>query len=151
MRLTLTSRPERPGVLEPPSSRFGPGWYDTGDVVQVDPEGFVTILGRAKRFAKIGGEMVSLAVVEELAARLWPGHLHAALNLPDDRKGERILLVTQFRAAERKAFAQEAHRQGYSELYIPRDIRVLKDLPLLATGKVDYPALSNLIHAAEAP
>jgi acyl-[acyl-carrier-protein]-phospholipid O-acyltransferase/long-chain-fatty-acid--[acyl-carrier-protein] ligase len=140
-------RPERPGQLEPPASRYGAGWYDTGDIVHVDDEGFITILGRVKRFAKIGGEMVSLAVVEDLAARLWPGHLHAAITLPDEKKGEKIVLATQYREAERTALAKQAQRQGYGELYLPKDIRVLKELPLLATGKVDYPALTALIRA----
>jgi acyl-[acyl-carrier-protein]-phospholipid O-acyltransferase/long-chain-fatty-acid--[acyl-carrier-protein] ligase len=138
-------RPERPGQLEPPASRFGAGWYDTGDIVQVDEEGYVTIRGRARRFAKIGGEMVSLAVVEELAAKAWPGHIHAAVALPDEKKGERIVLATQHREAERSAYARLAQAQGYGELYAPRDIRYLKELPLLATGKVDYPALTALL------
>lgn len=134
-------RAERPGELEPPASCFGPGWYDTGDIVTIDAEGFVTIQGRAKRFAKIGGEMVSLGVVEELAARFWPGRLHAAVTLPDARKGERIILLTQDPAATRQEFARRAQELGYGELYLPREVRAVKSLPLLATGKVDYPAL----------
>jgi acyl-[acyl-carrier-protein]-phospholipid O-acyltransferase/long-chain-fatty-acid--[acyl-carrier-protein] ligase len=144
-------RPDRPGQLEPPASRYGTGWYDTGDIVRVDDEGFVTILGRAKRFAKIGGEMVSLAVVEELAARLWPGHIHAAVSLPDEKKGERIILATQCRNAERGTFGKHVQKQGYGELYAPKDIRILREMPLLATGKVDYPALTDLIHREAGP
>jgi acyl-[acyl-carrier-protein]-phospholipid O-acyltransferase/long-chain-fatty-acid--[acyl-carrier-protein] ligase len=140
-------RPERPGLLEPPASSLGPGWYDTGDIVHVDAEGFVSILGRVKRFAKIAGEMVSLGVVEELAARLWPGQLHAAVTVPDEKKGERIILVSQCKAAERGALVKEAQRQGYSELYQPKEVRVVKELPLLPTGKVDYPALTAQVRA----
>lgn len=140
-------RPERPGELQPALSVYGDGWYDTGDVVRVDAEGYVTILGRAKRFAKIGGEMVSLATVEDLAVEIWPGHHHAAISLPDERKGEKILLVTDCRQADRPGFARAAQARGYGELYLPREVRVMKELPLLATGKVDYPALAGLIAA----
>src|SRR5205814_7226315 len=82
---------ENPGVLEPPPE----GWHDTGDIVTIDPQGFVAIKGRAKRFAKIGGEMISLAAVETLAAELWPDALSAVAAVPDPRKGERLILVTQ--------------------------------------------------------
>ncbi|MBS1212783.1 MAG: acyl-(acyl-carrier-protein)--phospholipid O-acyltransferase, partial [Proteobacteria bacterium] len=82
---------DQPGRLIPPASVFGEGWHDTGDLADVDDEGFVTIKGRFKRFAKIAGEMVSLAMVEELAARLWPGYQHAAITLPDPKKGEQIV------------------------------------------------------------
>ena len=83
-------RVENPGVLEPPPD----GWHDTGDIVTIDAQGFVTIKGRAKRFAKVGGEMISLAAVEALAGDLWPNALSAVVAVPDARKGERLILVT---------------------------------------------------------
>ncbi|MFM2005637.1 MAG: hypothetical protein RLZZ09_1292, partial [Pseudomonadota bacterium] len=141
-------RPQRPGHLEPPTSRFGHGWYDTGDIVKIDDDGYVTICGRVKRFAKIGGEMVSLTAVEEIAAKLWPGHLHAAVALQDERKGERILLVTQYREAQRAEFTRAAQDQGYNEFHSPREILYAKELPLLGSGKIDYPALTSLVHKA---
>jgi acyl-[acyl-carrier-protein]-phospholipid O-acyltransferase/long-chain-fatty-acid--[acyl-carrier-protein] ligase len=141
-------RPQRPGHLEPPTSRFGHGWYDTGDIVKIDDDGYVTICGRVKRFAKIGGEMVSLTAVEEIAAKLWPGHLHAAVALQDERKGERILLVTQYREAQRAEFTRAAQDQGYIEFHSPREILYAKELPLLGSGKIDYPALTSLVHKA---
>ncbi len=82
---------DNPGVIEPPPE----GWHDTGDIVTIDAQGFVTIKGRAKRFAKIGGEMISLAAVEMLAAQLWPDAMSAVATAPDPRKGERLVLVTQ--------------------------------------------------------
>ena len=85
---------DKPGVIQPPSTERGPGWYDTGDIVSIDADGFVTIQGRAKRFAKIGGEMVSLTAVEELAARTWPESQHAVVSVPDAQKGEQLVLVT---------------------------------------------------------
>src|SRR5947207_15530815 len=81
---------DRPGVLEPPAE----GWHDTGDIVTIDAQGFLTIKGRAKRFAKVGGEMVSLAAVEMIAAELWPNALSAVVAVPDAPKGERLILVT---------------------------------------------------------
>ena len=66
-------RADQPGVLEPPQG----GWHDTGDIVTIDEQGFISIKGRAKRFAKVGGEMVSLAAVEMLAAELWPDNITA--------------------------------------------------------------------------
>jgi acyl-[acyl-carrier-protein]-phospholipid O-acyltransferase/long-chain-fatty-acid--[acyl-carrier-protein] ligase len=140
-------RTDRPGVLQPPASCFGAGWYDTGDVVSIDEEGFLTIQGRVKRFAKIGGEMVSLTVIEELATALWPGYHHAALSFPDPAKGERIVLISDYPQADRTRYLQNAQQQGYSELHTPKHIRVLKALPLLASGKVDYPTLQALLHA----
>ncbi len=142
--------PRQPGVLQPPVSCFGAGWYDTGDVVSIDADGYLTIRGRVKRFAKIGGEMVSLAVVEELAATLWPGYHHAALAQPDPVKGEKILLVTDYPRAERAACLLAAQQHGYSELQTPRLIRILKALPLLASGKVDYPALNERVSRPDA-
>ena len=95
-------RADDPGVLEPPPE----GWHDTGDIVTIDAQGFVTIKGRAKRFAKVGGEMVSLAAVEMLAGELWPNAPSAVVAVPDPRKGERLILVTQ----QKDAHALGIHR-----------------------------------------
>jgi acyl-[acyl-carrier-protein]-phospholipid O-acyltransferase/long-chain-fatty-acid--[acyl-carrier-protein] ligase len=140
-------RAERPGVLEPPAD----GWYDTGDIVEVDDEGFVTIAGRAKRFAKIGGEMVSLAAVEAWAGEVWPGMLHACVSLPDPRKGEQLVLVTERADAGREALLAFAGTRGVPELMIPRTIVPVEKMPLLGTGKTDYRAVGELARAAVAP
>jgi acyl-[acyl-carrier-protein]-phospholipid O-acyltransferase/long-chain-fatty-acid--[acyl-carrier-protein] ligase len=134
-------RANNPGVLEPPATEDGEGWYDTGDVVSVDDDGFVAVLGRLKRFAKIGGEMVSLMVGEELAAQLWPGHRHAVVSVRDTHKGEQLVLVTEYTQAARQPLLQLARQQGLVELCVPRRIVFVKDLPLLGSGKVDYPQL----------
>ena len=131
---------EAPGVLRPPQE----GWHDTGDVVDIDAAGFVTILGRAKRFAKIGGEMVSLAAVEAFAASVWPEAMHAAICRPDPRKGEQLVLFTSAPDAAAAALLAWGREHGVSELMLPRDVRPLDALPLLATGKVDYVALARL-------
>jgi len=138
-------KPQRPGFLEPPTSRYGHGWYDTGDIVSVDSDGFVSICGRVKRFAKIGGEMVSLTLVEEIAAKTWPGHFHAAVTFADERKGEKIILATQSRDADRSAILATIQEQGLSELHMPKEIVFIKELPLLGSGKIDYPTLNKVL------
>ncbi len=98
----------------------------------------MTIRGRAKRFAKIGGEMVSLPAVEELAEALWPGYRHAAVTLPDPRKGEQLVLLTDCQSATREAFAAYGKAQGAAEISLPRTLVVVDEIPLLGTGKTDY-------------
>jgi acyl-[acyl-carrier-protein]-phospholipid O-acyltransferase/long-chain-fatty-acid--[acyl-carrier-protein] ligase len=134
-------RAENPGVLERPAE----GWHDTGDIVTIDDEGFVTIKGRAKRFAKIGGEMVSLAAIEGLASGLWEDAMSGAASTPDPRKGERIVLLTTRRDATRAAFIEFARSQGASEMMAPSEIIVVDKLPLLGSGKVDHVALTKLV------
>jgi acyl-[acyl-carrier-protein]-phospholipid O-acyltransferase/long-chain-fatty-acid--[acyl-carrier-protein] ligase len=133
-------RAERPGVLEPPPG----GWHDTGDIVAIDAMGFVTIKGRAKRFAKIAGEMVSLAGIEALAAELWPDHPSAVAAVPDPRKGERLILFTQAKDATRSAYQSFAKGRGASDVAIPAEVVVLEAVPMLGTGKVDQVAVTKL-------
>jgi acyl-[acyl-carrier-protein]-phospholipid O-acyltransferase / long-chain-fatty-acid--[acyl-carrier-protein] ligase len=130
---------ENPDNLATPAD----GWYDTGDIVEVDAEGFVHILGRARRFAKIGGEMVSLAGVEQHLARLWPDADHAILTRPDARKGEQLVLVTTHTDADRQSINTYYREQGIPELQLPRSIHHIDSLPVLGTGKIDYPALGQ--------
>jgi acyl-[acyl-carrier-protein]-phospholipid O-acyltransferase/long-chain-fatty-acid--[acyl-carrier-protein] ligase len=132
---------DNPGVLLPPEG----GWYDTGDIVSIDTDGFVTIQGRAKRFAKVAGEMVSLTAVEGYATALWPDCRHAAVAVPDERKGEQIILVTERQDATRDAMLAQIRAGGAPELACPRDIMVVEELPLLGSGKTDYPAVQKLV------
>ena len=133
-------RAERPGVLEVPPE----GWHDTGDIVAIDAQGFITIKGRAKRFAKVGGEMISLAAVETLAFEAWPDALSAVVAVPDLRKGERLLLYTQRKGATRSEFMAYVKSHGASDLMVPAEVIVMEKLPLLGTGKVDLLSLAKL-------
>ncbi|MFO1422441.1 MAG: AMP-binding protein [Candidatus Competibacteraceae bacterium] len=142
--------PSQPDRLVPPRTGRGPGWHDTGDIVRVDAEGFVIILGRAKRFAKLAGEMISLAKIEQLAAECWPEDQHAAINLPDPVKGENIVLLTTHPDADRQALIEAAHREGLGELYIPRRVLSVREIPLLGSGKPDYPGARRLAEALSA-
>jgi len=137
-------RPGTAGQLTPASTTRGAGWYDTGDLVRVDQDGFVRVLGRARRFAKIGGEMVSLAAVEEFVLRTWPRTRHAVMSVPDPQAGEQLVLLTEHSAATRQALVERARLEGASNLIIPKRILTVPALPLLTNGKIDYPAARAL-------
>ena len=132
---------DNPGVLERPVE----GWHDTGDIVAIDEQGFLTIKGRARRFAKVGGEMISLAALEALASELWPNALSAVVAVPDPRRGERLILLTQQKGATRGDFQSFAKAKHASELMIPSEVWVLDKLPVLATGKADMVAVGKLV------
>jgi acyl-[acyl-carrier-protein]-phospholipid O-acyltransferase/long-chain-fatty-acid--[acyl-carrier-protein] ligase len=139
-------RATAPGVVE----ALPDGWYDTGDVCTVDGEGFVTIVARAKRFAKIAGEMVSMPAAETLAAGLWPDAAHAVVAIPDGRKGEALVLLTTRKDAAPGALLAHARAKGAAEIAVPRVIQVVDALPLLGTGKVDYTAAGRMVAESRA-
>lgn len=135
---------DAPGVLQPPEG----GWHDSGDIVTIDDQGFVAIKGRAKRFAKMGGEMVSLPAVEGYAAALWPEGEHAVVTRPDARKGEQMVLFTTVKDAKASALQAWGKANGITELAIPRDIRSVEKLPVLGTGKLDYVTMGEMAKGA---
>jgi acyl-[acyl-carrier-protein]-phospholipid O-acyltransferase/long-chain-fatty-acid--[acyl-carrier-protein] ligase len=119
------------------------GWYDTGDIVTIDENGYIVIQGRAKRFAKVGGEMVSLTAVENYIAKVWPGHSHFAVQIPDDKKGEQIVVVSNNKEASRNTLVSYVKENGLSDLNIPKNILFLDKIPVLGTGKTDYVSLRD--------
>ena len=131
---------DNPGVLVQQESE----WYNLGDIASVDEDGFVTLQGRTKRFAKIGGEMVSLAAVENFISSLWPDNAHVVCAVEDERKGEQLVLVTDLPGIERAAIIEGAKAAGFSELGLPRKIVTVEAIPLLGTGKTDYNAVTAL-------
>ncbi|TPE51344.1 AMP-binding protein [Amaricoccus solimangrovi] len=131
------------GAVEPPED----GWYDTGDVVRMGPEGHVTIVGRLRRFAKVGGEMVSLARVEALAADVWPDEPLGAAALPCPRKGQKVVLAIAHPGARLEDLRAHAREAGVAEIQLPAELRVLAEIPVLASGKTDFPRLQALLEA----
>jgi acyl-[acyl-carrier-protein]-phospholipid O-acyltransferase / long-chain-fatty-acid--[acyl-carrier-protein] ligase len=135
---------DRPCDLQPPRSEVGEGWYNTGDIVELDDEGYVTVHGRVKRFAKIAGEMVSLEVVEHIANHASPGHEHAATLELVSQTGESTVLFTTDPKLDRIALQRAARELGAQDLAVARRVVHVTTLPMLGSGKTDYVRLRSL-------
>ena len=133
-------RPENPGVLEP----LGDNWYDTGDIVTVDEDGFATIRGRAKRFAKIGGEMVSLDATEGYIKQMYPDFRNAVICVPSEKKGEELVLVTTNQDANVQSITSFFKENGLPEIAIPKNIQHVEEVPIIGSGKTDYMKLKKM-------
>lgn len=132
---------DKPGELQPVSDN----WYDTGDIVSIDKDGFVSIKGRAKRFAKVAGEMISLTAVEQAVEELYSGDIQGILTEPDEKKGEQLILVTNHENPSVSELRKFFRSQGFSELWIPKKVIYMKKPPVLGTGKFDYQAAKKLL------
>lgn len=130
-----------PDVIEP----LNDGWHDTGDIVDIDDAGYITILGRAKRFAKIAGEMVSLTAVEGMVSAVWPDASSAVVAVPDTKKGERLILVTTQADVETSKLSAWARENGAPELAVPKKVVKVSEIPVLGTGKTDYVSIQKLV------
>jgi len=142
---------DRPGVIVPPRSIYGDGWYDTGDVIDIDEDGALTVVGRVKRFAKIAGEMVSLDVIEEVAREASPEHRHAVILRTEAASGETTVLSTTDPELNRTGMVHAARQLGRPALALSRRILWMPEIPVLASGKTDYVALETMTMAANAP
>jgi acyl-[acyl-carrier-protein]-phospholipid O-acyltransferase/long-chain-fatty-acid--[acyl-carrier-protein] ligase len=136
---------DAPGVVQP----LADGWHDTGDIVDIDEAGRISIKGRAKRFAKLGGEMVSLSAVEAYVSQVWPDATHAVVAVPDPRKGETLVLVTEKDDPDLQEVRAWAKENGVAELMLPRKVVSVEELPVLGTGKLNYGALDELANPAQ--
>jgi len=145
--LTGYYHPELPAQLAAPHSSLGPGWYNTGDIVDIDADGFLSLQGRLRRFAKVAGEMVSLEVAEILAQNVSAEAAHAATCVVDAGRGEAIVLFTTDSDLTRDQLAATARGLGYPEVAVPRNIRLVETMPLLGSGKIDYHHLKRLAMA----
>jgi acyl-[acyl-carrier-protein]-phospholipid O-acyltransferase/long-chain-fatty-acid--[acyl-carrier-protein] ligase len=136
--------PDQPGVIQPPAG----GWHDTGDIVELDEEGFIWIKGRFKRFAKIGAEMISLAAVEEISTALWPGRPHAVIALDDEHKGEKLALVSSEPDPDLPQLWRALKEAGLPELAFPRQAIFLAEIPVTPLGKINMPLLLEAANKA---
>lgn len=132
---------DKPGLIQP----LKDGKYDTGDIVEIDNDGFITIIGRAKRFAKIGGEMVSMAMVESEINKVWKGSTNAIMSEYDSRKGEKLIIVTDRVNAKIDEIVAFFRHEGHADISTPRTVRYMADIPLLGNGKINYIELENVM------
>ena len=130
-----------PGIIIPPDN----DWYDTGDIVTIDDKGYISIKGRAKRFAKIAGEMVSLTATEVNIAKIDPKSAHAIVAIPDAKKGEQLVLMTTSQTLKRSNILSYFKENQITELSVPKEIVTVEKIPLLGTGKIDYVSVKNLV------
>ncbi len=136
---------DKPGTIQSVASQEK-GWYDTGDIVKIDSEGYITIIGRVKRFAKIAGEMISLAAIEELATRIDsdPNSINAVIYLADEKKGEQILLFTTSPIITKESFINIIDKVMVSAMHLPKFIINVPEIPIFPTGKVNYPEVIKM-------
>jgi acyl-[acyl-carrier-protein]-phospholipid O-acyltransferase/long-chain-fatty-acid--[acyl-carrier-protein] ligase len=155
-RLVVRSPAVMKGYLNPDANAafqaLG-GWYDTGDIARVDDDRYVYVLGRVKRFAKVGGEMVSLTAVEDALAGAFPRYglrcQVAVVAQPDVEKGEKLIALTNEPRLQLADIRAAVRAKGLTNLCAPRELRCVHAIPKLGSGKVDHRELLRLLRAGE--
>lgn len=120
------------------------GWYDTGDMGNLDDDGYLWHVGRLKRFVKIGGEMVSLIKVENVLEKYLPDDvLCCVVEIPDAIKGARIIAAVTASIEEKKIIKKMAAE--LPKIALPKIFTVIEELPKMGSGKIDFRTVTNLV------
>jgi acyl-[acyl-carrier-protein]-phospholipid O-acyltransferase / long-chain-fatty-acid--[acyl-carrier-protein] ligase len=119
------------------------GWYDTGDMGNIDEDGYLWHVGRLKRFVKVGGEMVSLVKIEDTLEKLLPEDAHCCVvEIPDAMKGARIVAVTTEPVDQKTTLKKLA--ETLPAIALPKTFLVMENLPKMGSGKIDFRAITEL-------
>jgi acyl-[acyl-carrier-protein]-phospholipid O-acyltransferase/long-chain-fatty-acid--[acyl-carrier-protein] ligase len=120
------------------------GWYNTGDMGFLDEEGYLWHSGRFKRFVKIGGEMVSLVKVENVMEKCLPeGVSCCVVEIPDEKKGA-VIVAALTREVNKVALLRKMG-QELPNLALPRQLYLIKELPMMGTGKIDFRTVTTMV------
>jgi long-chain-fatty-acid--[acyl-carrier-protein] ligase len=133
----------------PFQERDGKRWYVTGDLAELDADGYIRLAGRLKRFVKVGGEMVSLGALEEPFVRLYPPTEEGprvAVEGMETSNGPRIALFSKDPISVRDANAL-LHKEGFHGVMHLDEVRQVSAIPVLGTGKTDYKVLRAMLEA----
>ena len=130
------------------AKRFANGWLNTGDLAQIDEDGFIFIKGRLSRFSKIGGEMVphhtvEMSIIKALGVQESDKHVIAIGSRPDDAKGEALVLLTTI-DIDIKNLRQQLTEAGLPNLWIPKTCVKIEEIPILGSGKLDLGKIQNI-------
>jgi acyl-[acyl-carrier-protein]-phospholipid O-acyltransferase/long-chain-fatty-acid--[acyl-carrier-protein] ligase len=120
------------------------GWYDTGDMGNLDEDGYLWHVGRLKRFVKIGGEMVSLIKVENVLEKYLPDDVQCCVvEIPDSIKGAKIVAAVTEKVDE-KAILKQMGKE-LPKIAVPKIFKVIEELPKMGSGKIDFRTVTSIV------
>lgn len=138
------------GMPEKTADVLREGWYQTGDIANIDEDGFITITDRLARFSKLGGEMVSHTKVEEALHEVLEETetVLAVTGVPDDAKGERLIVLHTLADDDFENLLARMDETGLPNLWLPKQKAFYKvdEIPILGTGKLDIKGVKTLAH-----